>query len=138
MIYDSSPNMLENTLSHNEKFGIYVSGRSGPVINHTIIAFTTAGPGLVCGGETNPIVSCSNIFGNSGGDFECAVGIRNFSMDPLFCEPVAGNYALRSDSPCAASNNECGALCGALPVTCDVTAVETMTWGNVKRIYGNR
>ena len=42
----------------------------------------------------------------------------NFSADPLFCDTVVGDYHLNVFSPCAAGQNSCGVLIGALDIRC--------------------
>lgn len=62
-------------------------------------------------------ISCTNIYGHSGGDwigclaeFENVDG--NMSADPLFCNPTAGDYSLAIGSPCLDENNDpdCGTM----------------------------
>jgi hypothetical protein len=64
-------------------------------------------------------------------------GCPNFSQDPEFCGPMADNYFLQSDSPCAPGNSpwpEVG-LIGARPVACGTVKVQTTTWGAIKENY---
>jgi hypothetical protein len=64
-------------------------------------------------------------------------GCVNFSQDPDFCGPMADNYFLQSDSPCAPGNSPWPTvgLIGALPVACGTVKVETTTWGAIKENY---
>jgi len=65
-------------------------------------------------------VSCTDIFGNAGGDALCGTdGGGNFSTDPLFCGPAgSGIVSIGGYSPCNPSRNSCGVLIGALPAAC--------------------
>lgn len=87
-------------------------------IERTIIAFSPAGDALSCSSSPPEIrLICCDIFGNAGGDAipDCATdGGGNFSVDPRFCEPAAGDYRLLPDSPCFSEESECGPI-GALP-----------------------
>ncbi len=71
-----------------------------------------------------PEISCTNIFGNEGGDWvgyiENSAGIGgNLQLDPMFCNLVERDLNLMSSSPCAAENNPgCGRI-GALGVACN-------------------
>jgi hypothetical protein len=64
-------------------------------------------------------------------------------LDPLFCDSricsvgltCDGDYHLRVDSPCTASNSPCGELIGALDVGCGATPVQILSWGGLKRLY---
>ncbi|MCA9758567.1 MAG: T9SS type A sorting domain-containing protein [Candidatus Eisenbacteria bacterium] len=73
--------------------------------------------------------TCSDVFGNTGGDWvgpiEGQLGVEgNFSLDPLFCDPEAGDLRIDADSPCLPHHHPdgpwtCGSgIIGALPVGC--------------------
>jgi hypothetical protein len=83
--------------------GIYTNGSTVNVDN-TIIAFGMNGGAVGCPG-TPPTFTCSDIFGNVGGDWTgCIAGQGgadgNFSEDPRFCSRETANFTLRSCSPC--------------------------------------
>jgi hypothetical protein len=94
-------------------------------IENTIIAFGT---------KVNPVsghpayfnnISCTNIFGNSPGDWVGDIGSfaginGNISLDPLFCDMDNGNFEIDSLSPCTpySPENTCGVLIGAKDVGC--------------------
>ena len=67
--------------------------------------------------------SCTDIFGNEGGDWTGSIadqlGVNgNISLDPLFVNAKHGNFRLKAESPCAPftpPNEECD-LIGAWPV----------------------
>lgn len=89
-------------------------------------------------------VTCTDIFGNAGGDWVNIVagqaGVSgNLSADPEFCDLIgSGDFALRSDSPCAPGNHpdgwDCG-LIGALDVGCEAVSAEAASWSRVKSLY---
>jgi hypothetical protein len=98
-------------------------------LDHTIVAFNAAPPTL-CDPLEDPDVQftaeCSDIFGNTGGDWVgCLEGLGgvddNLSLDPLFCDLPYGGCELRDDSPCAPAP-PCD-LIGALPVGCSPAGV---------------
>ena len=71
----------------------------------------------------------------------------NFSADPLFCNPDAGDFTLAADSPCLPGQHphgdDCG-LIGALGQGCasstevpDPSVLPT-TWGVVKSLFDLR
>jgi hypothetical protein len=103
--------------------GILCRGPSFPVIQNTIIAFSTNGPAITCYDESAPSLSCCDIYGNSGGDWVGSIadqyGVNgNISEDPLFCDVYNDDLTLHDTSPCAAENNPgCGQI-GAWPVGC--------------------
>jgi hypothetical protein len=87
-------------------------------------------------------VECSDIWGNSGGDYvDCLAGMNglngNFSADPLLCNPDFGDFALQVDSPCAPGNHPAGADCGTIGARepgCG-NPTETTTWGRIKAMF---
>jgi hypothetical protein len=98
-------------------------------LNHTIVAFNAAPPTL-CDPVGDPdaqfTAGCTDIFGNTGGDWVGCLaqwgGVENnLSLDPLFCGWESGWVELRGDSPCAPAA-PCG-LIGALPVGCTLSDV---------------
>ena len=73
--------------------------------------------------ESAPVISCTDIFGNTGGDWIGTIAGQagqngNISARPLFCAPGMGNFHLGDSSQCAPANNSCGKLIGALNVCC--------------------
>ena len=92
-------------------------------------------------------VSCSDIYGNEGGDW---VGViaddlgqdGNFSACPSFCNYEMEPYDLHlcSGSPCLPGNHPDGVSCGligALGQGCDCgpSGTEPTTWGAIKAMY---
>jgi hypothetical protein len=131
------------TLSENispNGAGIRLAGASDFVVTHTIIANNKFGAGLSLNAYSAMQLSCSDIFGNAGGDGLPAGVVDlggNFSEDPEFCGvPGTFNYELQADSPCAPGNSPCG-LVGAKPVNCGAVPVENRNWGHLKTLYGD-
>ena len=65
----------------------------------------------------------------------------NFSADPMFCNPLNGDYHIAFNSPCAPDNNLCACPIGALGVGCGsnrttispnvMSAIDAYTYGTV-------
>jgi parallel beta-helix repeat protein/predicted outer membrane repeat protein len=117
--------------------GIYLADTTRPSIDHTIISFSALGDGLHCQNTTAPSLSCVDIHGNAGGDwqgqpFQNQLGQNgNVSVDPAFCgsQNPTSPYALSIASPCAARNNaECGQI-GSLGVGCGMVPVPGLGYG---------
>jgi hypothetical protein len=92
-------------------------------IGECLFAFNSGDAAIRCGGLGGATVSCSNVFGNPGGDWSgCIAGQAgnngNFSADPLFCDTAIGDYHITDASPCAPINNSCGLLAGVFGVGC--------------------
>jgi hypothetical protein len=94
---------------------------STPILEHCILSHATAGAGVVCDGGT-PAISCTDVWGNAGGDVLCGTdGGGNFSSDPLFCD--VSTYRLQAGSPCL---DVCGVTQIGIPSgDCSATGVQT-------------
>jgi predicted outer membrane repeat protein len=94
------------------------------ILSRSIIAFGDDGEAFTCTGNGLAALSCTDVFGNAGGDWTGCIsdqlGINgNFAADPRFCAPFAGNFTLAANSPCAPANSPAG--CGTIgnePVGC--------------------
>lgn len=133
----ASPNMSNNTISANAAcygVGIFVDSQSYPVLQGNIVSHNVRfwaecgdGGGIYC--EIDSLaISCSDVFGNDGGDY---IGVGNptgasgnISEDPLFCDAASGDYALHSDSPCSPFFSHGCELIGARAVGCAQTGAE--------------
>lgn len=110
-------------------------------IERTILAFNLGGPAMECLDFGEVDVSCTDVFGNEGGDWvECLEGLEgeadNFSVDPLFCDAENRDYSLGSTSPCAADNNPACGQVGALGIGCDSpTPIMGTSWGRIKERF---
>jgi len=112
--------------------GIMLFQNNSLSVDHTIISGSVAGGSAAMNTTSSITFSCSDLFGNGGGDwigtFAGQYGTNgNFSADPLYCDPAPGSaLELHGDSPCAPGNHpdggECG-LIGARPVGCGLPVV---------------
>ena len=124
--------------------GVAVEWFAIPSIDKCIISGSTVGEGMYCNpvppGIPNPLVTCTNIFGNAGGDGLCGTdGGGNFSADPQFCGNAGYEYNLATSSPCAPGNHPdglCeGALIGAMTAGCGSSPVPVPGAGGL--VLGN-
>ncbi len=90
----------------------YLRNGAMATVVRSIIAGGTQGAATHCitGGFVSLI--CSDVWGNAGGDYTgCLAGLNGFSgnisVDPLFCDPAALDFALEAGSPCLAA---CGTM----------------------------
>jgi parallel beta-helix repeat protein len=135
-----------NTIVRNGGDGLFLGATSNNSTDHNLVAFND-GYGIRCVNDYFPVsISCNDSYGNGDAPFGgvCADALGedgNVSVDPLFCggmlpDEAPGDFLLRSDSPCAPGNSECG-LIGALPVGCAIeppgkAATTHSTWGRIK------
>jgi hypothetical protein len=108
-------------------------------IVNSIIASSLNGEGVGCDETSSVTITCSNVFGNAGGDWIGCLDGRlgldgNISVDPIFCDPTLLDFTIREDSPCAPVNSACG-LIGALPVGCEALSIQPSSWGKIKARY---
>ena len=124
-----SPTHLDHcTLVSNgaQEFGPgIVTENASPDIKNSIIAFQT-GIGVLSLGTELPRISCTNIYGNTQGDWFGALEPQgrmdgNLNVDPLFCETNLSDFYLfnlQEGSPCSIEGGACSDM-GAWPVGCD-------------------
>jgi hypothetical protein len=75
-----------------------------PQFDNCIFAHGIGGAAFRCGTST-PTLTCSDVYGNQGGDWvDCLAGMgtlnNNLSADPGFCDSASGDFYLAADSPC--------------------------------------
>ncbi|MCD6162849.1 MAG: hypothetical protein J7K40_10605 [candidate division Zixibacteria bacterium] len=131
MLDDRAEGSFSNcTFSHNHAdtgsafyFNYSYSGTIG--FNNCIIAFNEPGEAVYSLGWSGsiPVFSCTDIFGNKGGDWTGYIADQadsndNFSQDPAFCDTANNDFHISHLSPCAPDNNDCEALIGALSIGC--------------------
>lgn len=95
-------------------------------LTSSILAFGSGGA-VECSSGGTAHATCSDLFGNSGGDWAGGVAGQegqdgNLSENPLFCDADEHDFGLHITSPCTEENSPCG-LMGALPPMCGGGAV---------------
>ena len=131
------------TLAWNEGVaagGISLATMSSLDLERSILAFSPAGEAVELRYASTAAVSCSDLFGNAGGDWTGALAALagldgNLSLDPEFCGDAAdGDVSLAASSPCGAP--ACGRM-GALGVGCTGRAgARVLDFGSIKQLYG--
>jgi predicted outer membrane repeat protein len=123
--------------------GIFWISAEALAVDRTVIALNAGTGAVECGfGASVPALTCSDVWGNGGGDWSGCIAAElgtsgNLSLDPLFCDTNAGVYTLSASSPCAGGGS-CGRI-GALDAVCGALGVEAAlspaTWGRVKAFW---
>jgi hypothetical protein len=127
VLADDGPVILNCTISGNgvtsgsEGAGIHVY--ESAVIENTVVTFNLGGPAVVCDASDTVTITCSDVYGNSGGDYVgCIAGQNgvngNICANPIFCDIGNDDYTLGSPSPCLPANNTCGIQIGAYGEGC--------------------
>ncbi|MGQ0720328.1 MAG: right-handed parallel beta-helix repeat-containing protein, partial [Candidatus Eiseniibacteriota bacterium] len=122
--------MIENTATV-QGAGIYGDGVSAAILDRTLIAFGN-GAAVVCAGSAWADITCTDVFGNTGGDWTGCIAAElgadgNFSADPELCDMAGGDYRVSlPTSPCLPANNPCGQLVGSLAGGCGCPTGTTM------------
>jgi predicted outer membrane repeat protein len=143
-----SLSVRQSTLARNgasaESGAIRHNGTSHRLtLRRVIIAHSAGGRAVVrVGAGPSPIIACTDIFGNVGGDWKGLGAYEdnydNFSADPLFCDPGFAAFALSADSPCLPGSHPDGADCGligAFGQGCGPVSIEELSWGRIKGMY---
>ncbi|MFH1279055.1 MAG: T9SS type A sorting domain-containing protein [Candidatus Eisenbacteria bacterium] len=100
---------------------LFLDGFSALTAENVLIASGLAGAAVQCEAGASATFTCSDLWGNAGGDWTgCVAGQEgtngNISLDPRFCRPASGNFKVRRGSPCVA-DSACGVI-GAYGVGC--------------------
>jgi len=103
--------------------GIYLAGGSTLDLDASIIAYSASGEAIGVWGYTPPVITCTDIYGNAGGDWVSVIapleGVNgNLWVDPLFCDAYSDTFDLAADSECLPDGNSCGVLIGAHGMGC--------------------
>jgi predicted outer membrane repeat protein len=145
----SSPMIVGATFAENSAVAggaLYCRTDSSPFIMHSIIAFSTAGEAIDCDASSAPTVTCSDVYGNAGGDWVGCIAAYegvggNISEDPLFCgaHNPAQPYTLEAGSSCLPGGTpHCGQI-GAWGPGCSESGTGEQTnetsWGVLKGMF---
>ncbi len=112
-------------------------------LERVLVASGSAGEGVACDGCTEISLTCCNIFGNAGGDYDDpAISDQlgtsgNVAASPHFCYAYPQRYevwSVHEDSPCAPAQSACG-LIGAWGADCSDTPVRAASWGEIKAVF---
>ena len=118
------------------------------ILMDTIIADSPVGEAIYAASGVVVQLSCSDLFGNAGGDWIGSFAEQvdldgNFSANPCFCSPEDDDYSLCENSYCLPGHHPwgCDQLVGAYGNGCGECScpgpvrVESMSWGQVKELY---
>lgn len=118
----SDANFRQCTINGSDGYGaaLYAENNSSVHTYNTILCFSDV-RSVICTGGSTATMSCTDIYGNVGGDWTGSIadqyGVNgNISADPLFCG-VGTPFGLHENSPCAPAQSACG-LIGRWPVSC--------------------
>ncbi len=123
--------------------GIHVGTDGALTADRALLVFGTTGAAVSCDGCDAITLSCSDLYGNEGGDYEGTdvadqEGLAgNIRLDPEFChsDPAGhDDWSIEEDSPCAEEQSDCG-LIGGWDTGCTGTPVYEVTWGTIKARY---
>jgi predicted outer membrane repeat protein len=118
-------------VSNRSANGAVLNTRSSSVTNlvRGLLVFSPEGAAITWDGTGAVTSFCSNVYGNTGGDWTGPLAGQlaindNFAANPVFCDRYGGDYQLSSVSPCQPANSPCGWLVGALDVGCVLSEVQ--------------
>lgn len=138
----------ENSATEGGGIYAYANYGSSVILEDTIVANSPVGEGIWIGTGVNVELSCSDLYGNAGGDWVGVIAPQvdlngNFSANPCFCSADADDFQLCADSYCLPGNHPwgCDQLVGAYGQGCSEcscsgpVASELKSWGSVKGLY---
>jgi FlgD Ig-like domain/Right handed beta helix region len=138
---DSKTNLANCTIAGNESYleggGIFLFDAT-PNISTTLITFNT-GSGISAWGESQPDISCTDLYGNSDGDWvgeiaHLVFSQDNMSVDPQFCSQKQGDwnrFYVSNGSPIVENQGRCTAI-GSKPAGCS----RTSDWDSTPAVPG--
>lgn len=144
LTYAGSQSLFQNTIVGGvgpaQGEAVLIQKTTGSVsMDYNIVAFNAgAGVRWVSGLGT---LGCNNLYANAGGDLAGTLpfgSFTNFISDPLFCDRAAADLTLAANSPCLPAAHPCDGTVrvGALGEGCAAVAVQAVTWGRLKAMYG--
>ncbi len=129
-----NPTLRNLTIVHNTgpQGGGIALYWSHPLVENCLVAYNN-GISMYCHSSV-PVISCSDIYGNSAGDWTGAIAGQlgtagNICEEPRFCVDSPESYLVNVNSPCLPANNSCGELIGTLGQGCDQTPVMISGFG---------
>jgi Right handed beta helix region len=118
--------------------GIVIERPGSPIIEQNIIAFSTKGGGIWCGGGATPIIRNNFAWQNAGG--EGVKGCPNWWQsngnvidNPYFCDMAGGDFHVASNS--GVMTHPAGPLGAFATPGCGPVSIVATTWGSLKAKY---
>ena len=139
---ESTASINDNTFfGCSASFGAAVMVAGQASIARNVIA-GSAGRALVASSVAQIVTEESgcNVLWNDTNYFQwpAEASSTDILADPEFCDPLVGDYSVRSSSPCLPENNAgCGPI-GAHGAGCGTVSVEATTFGRIKALYRDR
>ncbi|MCP4291359.1 MAG: hypothetical protein GY780_05935 [bacterium] len=134
-VSESGANLTQCDMVGNKSYlgsGFMLAADSDVTVENCIIAHNIIGAGIhVFDIDSEPAISCCNVFGNQGGQYDGEIFDQtgangNLSTDPLFCDWENGDLTLRDESPCRDVNNDCQVTMGAAGVGCGLSGIRPL------------
>jgi len=108
----------------------------GPLgITNCVIAGGYGGPGAIriFGGTVTS--GCNVFWENEGGAGHLVLDPTDREVDPLFCDPINGDFTVQENSPCLPAHSAGCGLIGAFGQGCGGVAVTPDTWTKTKALF---
>ncbi len=140
----SDPTIVGSTFYANETTttggaALAIGSPSDDTVRQCIVAGTVNGIGVGTWDSATLVCFCfwDNELGNGSGWIHAPEELGNFTADPRFCNPDAGDFHLFEGSPCLPGEHggySCG-LIGALGLGCGEIPTQETTWGRIKERF---
>jgi predicted outer membrane repeat protein len=111
---NASPTLDTCTFVENEAYegAVMFASQSPGAVFDCVLALNEGGGTVACA-DCDPEITHCCVFENAEGDSLCGYHHDDLLLDPLFCDPPAGDYLLHNDSPCLPGYNPWGEQIGA-------------------------
>jgi len=128
-----------NEVTMTEGAAIAIGALSSNTVHECVVAGTVNGIGIGTWEAATLRCFCfwDNELGNGSGWIHAPEELGNFTADPRFCNPDAGDFHLFEGSPCLPGEHggySCG-LIGALGLGCGEIPTQETTWGRIKERF---
>jgi len=108
----------------------------GPsIVRNCVIAGGYGGPGAVRISNGTVTSECNVFWENEGGVGHLVPGPTDREADPLFCDPVAGDFTVAENSPCLPAYSGGCDLIGVYGIGCDEVSVDPTSWTRTKALF---
>jgi C1A family cysteine protease len=113
----SRTDLLNSTIALNAgNAGVEIRNSADNIVKNCIIA-SNDGYGVLSASAT-PVLTFNDVWDNAAGGYSgCAGGAGSIAVDPIFCDPGAGDVSVHATSPTLTAG-EGGEPMGGLPVGC--------------------
>jgi len=108
----------------------------GPsVLRHCVVAGGLGSQGAIRISNGTVTSECNVFWENEGGVGHLVPGPTDREVDPLFCDPVTGDFTVAENSPCLPAYSGGCDLIGVYGIGCEEISVDPTSWTRTKALF---